>query len=612
MWCERILSVFRNHPRLILLGPKDASARLPTFSFVVRHGDRVLHQNFVSALINDLFAVQTRSGCACAGPLGHVLLGIDQEKSQEIWTMASNGLNAFRLGWSRFNAHYTFTLEEVEYLEQMLRFVGWFGHLFLPEYLLNLRTGMCVHYNAHDEPADFSIEQAVRVSAQGREDSQERFLELKKRFEEVDRREQELRQPRPMSFAVMRNVHEAFRTALERELQPNLAAGRIDAAHANWMELERSLLMHMALEDEGMFPLFDAVSGGVVTNTQLHTEHKEDLMLMQAVSKAFKAGHQDTTKIQEALNHWWDHMDEHMRHEELVIMEWSKKCGSTPGERALLFHHHVLAVGDKKPAEMDCFVSWSIRKLISHGTRLAPPDIATRVFVWGLWSASSPAQWNRWLPIVKQHVPPAVYDGMVERFKIDLPGPIDPKVKCPKVVRYQAPDSKPDAKKVKKFVGFRRFFAAGDAPDASQSAPSAPLSTKSASEPGGSEEATHQSERAVMAELDRSWFWKRQMHEALTLVCAKIIRQICKAWTAFAAGENAARPGSVPGDCVVASEEMHQEMEEAVFKVGVFCVFFSFLFFFSSVLAHYLSKGIGVAHRCKSYVRCHGVCRGSS
>lgn len=78
--------------------------------------------------------------------------------------------------------------------------------------------------------------------------------------------------------------------------------------------------------------------------------------------------------------------------------------------------------------------------------------------------------------------------------------------------------------------------------------------------------SVHQ-EAAVLAEVDRDWFWRRQMHEALYLVCAKVIRLICKDWKRFALDENRLEPGAVPEDCVVVSEEMHQEMEGAIFKI---------------------------------------------
>ena len=51
------------------------SSRLPVFSFLIRHEDSglFLHHNFVSSLLNDLFGIQSRGGCACAGPYAQVL-----------------------------------------------------------------------------------------------------------------------------------------------------------------------------------------------------------------------------------------------------------------------------------------------------------------------------------------------------------------------------------------------------------------------------------------------------------------------------------------------------------------------------------------------------------
>ena len=43
--------------------------RLSIVSFVVRHDGRYLHHNFVVALLNDLFGIQSRGGCSCAGPV---------------------------------------------------------------------------------------------------------------------------------------------------------------------------------------------------------------------------------------------------------------------------------------------------------------------------------------------------------------------------------------------------------------------------------------------------------------------------------------------------------------------------------------------------------------
>jgi selenocysteine lyase/cysteine desulfurase len=43
-----------------------------------------LHGRFVTRLLNDLFGIQARGGCACAGPYGHTLLEIENELSLRI------------------------------------------------------------------------------------------------------------------------------------------------------------------------------------------------------------------------------------------------------------------------------------------------------------------------------------------------------------------------------------------------------------------------------------------------------------------------------------------------------------------------------------------------
>ena len=59
--------------------------RLPIFTFLIKHEQSgfYLHHNFVTRLLNDLFGIQTRSGCACAGPYAEYLLGISEELAEK-------------------------------------------------------------------------------------------------------------------------------------------------------------------------------------------------------------------------------------------------------------------------------------------------------------------------------------------------------------------------------------------------------------------------------------------------------------------------------------------------------------------------------------------------
>jgi len=55
------------HPNLEILGNTE-SERLPIVSFGIRHPPRLVHSNYVVALLSDLFGIQACSGCFCAGP----------------------------------------------------------------------------------------------------------------------------------------------------------------------------------------------------------------------------------------------------------------------------------------------------------------------------------------------------------------------------------------------------------------------------------------------------------------------------------------------------------------------------------------------------------------
>ena len=71
--CRRVFREWESVHELMVVGPHSVS-RLPIFSFLIRHptSGLFLHHYFVSALLNDLFGIQARGGCSCAGPYGQV------------------------------------------------------------------------------------------------------------------------------------------------------------------------------------------------------------------------------------------------------------------------------------------------------------------------------------------------------------------------------------------------------------------------------------------------------------------------------------------------------------------------------------------------------------
>lgn len=77
------INQLHGNPNIILLGSK-VSPRVPILSFAVQHpaSKKLVHHNFISLLLSDLFGIQARGGCACAGPYAQDLLGIAEEVSE--------------------------------------------------------------------------------------------------------------------------------------------------------------------------------------------------------------------------------------------------------------------------------------------------------------------------------------------------------------------------------------------------------------------------------------------------------------------------------------------------------------------------------------------------
>ena len=74
--CKHAFEEWKSVKELVVVGPDQSVSRLPIFSFLVRHPDSglFLHHNFVCALLNDLFGIQARGGCSCAGPYAQVCI----------------------------------------------------------------------------------------------------------------------------------------------------------------------------------------------------------------------------------------------------------------------------------------------------------------------------------------------------------------------------------------------------------------------------------------------------------------------------------------------------------------------------------------------------------
>lgn len=162
-----VFSRLGNNKNIQILGPDDPNKRISIMSFNIRHKEGYLHHKFVTKLLNDLFGIQSRAGCACAGPYGHRLLGVDDETSQRYRAAVKEGFNSLKPGWVRVNFHYVMTKEEVKFIVDALEFIASYGYLFVHAYVMNLKTGIWskkdyTEYNKY--VATFGIEESFKYS----------------------------------------------------------------------------------------------------------------------------------------------------------------------------------------------------------------------------------------------------------------------------------------------------------------------------------------------------------------------------------------------------------------------------------------------------------------
>lgn len=159
----------RTAPNLIMLGADNDEKRgpnhLPIFSFLIKAGRRFLHYNFVCALLNDLFGIQSRGGCQCSGPYSQRLLGLTkQENSSEV----PNDINCaieyalvhykeraelLRPGYSRLSLPFKgITSAEVEYVLKAIEWIAKNGWMMMCQYRCNHRTGEWRHFSRQGKP----------------------------------------------------------------------------------------------------------------------------------------------------------------------------------------------------------------------------------------------------------------------------------------------------------------------------------------------------------------------------------------------------------------------------------------------------------------------------
>lgn len=123
-WNAMAQQAWGQNPHLTLLGAGSAH-RLPIFSFLVRDGEgRPVHQQLFTRMLSDLYGIQARGGCACAGPYAHRLLGIDHAGSETLRADLAAGRELRKPGWVRLNFSYLMDEATVRYIIDSVSALG--------------------------------------------------------------------------------------------------------------------------------------------------------------------------------------------------------------------------------------------------------------------------------------------------------------------------------------------------------------------------------------------------------------------------------------------------------------------------------------------------------
>jgi selenocysteine lyase/cysteine desulfurase len=143
LW-RHVLRRWASVPQIEVLG-NHRSRRLSIVSFRIRHGAQYLHHNFVVAVLNDLFGIQARGGCSCAGPYGHRLLAIGAARSHALRDEIGHGCDGIKPGWSRVNLNYFISAAQADYIAAAVELIAADGYRLLPAYRFDPHTGLWRH-----------------------------------------------------------------------------------------------------------------------------------------------------------------------------------------------------------------------------------------------------------------------------------------------------------------------------------------------------------------------------------------------------------------------------------------------------------------------------------
>jgi selenocysteine lyase/cysteine desulfurase len=150
-FARRALRTWGANPQIEILGSRQPD-RLAIVSFGLRHAGRMLHANFVAAVLSDLFGIQARSGCFCAGPYLHRLYAIPEIWSRRMQAEVVKGQMGAKLAFTRITFNYFISETVFQYILDAVDLLARDGWKLLPLYRFDSATGLWRHREAGSEP----------------------------------------------------------------------------------------------------------------------------------------------------------------------------------------------------------------------------------------------------------------------------------------------------------------------------------------------------------------------------------------------------------------------------------------------------------------------------
>lgn len=155
-FAQSALDSWRKNPGILVLGNPDVQrVSIVSLGILYPRPARpvgMLHANFVVALLGDLFGIQARSGCFCAGPYLHRLVELDAETSAAHEAEALRGHGGIKLSFVRLSFNYFLSETVFAYLVDAVHFVADHGWKLLPLYRFDPRGGLWHHPDGPRRP----------------------------------------------------------------------------------------------------------------------------------------------------------------------------------------------------------------------------------------------------------------------------------------------------------------------------------------------------------------------------------------------------------------------------------------------------------------------------